>query len=45
VTAQWSKEKFAMGGKFSYPPRLSKWLGKMRFLAGSRDNKVDEALL
>ena len=32
-------------GKFIYPPRLAKWLGKMRFLAGSRNNKVVEALL
>ena len=35
----------SMGGKFIYAPRLPKWLGKMRFLAGSRDNRVDEPFL
>jgi hypothetical protein len=31
-----------VGGKFICPPQLAKWLGKMRFLAGSRDKRVDE---
>jgi hypothetical protein len=32
-------------GKFIYRPRLVKWLGKMRFLAGPGHHVVDGALL
>jgi hypothetical protein len=34
-----------MGGKFIYPPRLSKRLGKMGFLAGSGRHAVDALFL
>jgi len=41
-TKPWEQRSAVVGGKFICPPQLAKWLGKMRFLAGSRDNRVDE---
>ena len=44
-TKPWEQRSAVVGGKFICPPQLAKWLAKMRFLAASRDNRVDELFL